>query len=389
VMITPVLQVGASVDDYLRREGALAQAVDRCTVLLSSEVAHMRPRDRRLILLHELAHLHQLARPGNDPECALEAEAWDAAYSWSEGRPVRIRGRARGRLNAVALIQGGAKGHPHAPVWYTASPVEPIGAQSTIKVESSVLLEHIDFEAVLDQMIAAKASEVVIVSHGDGNGLALPLKKGASAGAERVVIDALAADKSEDVVIGGQKIRTPVKSDKDVADLTKLSETDVKALRAKMSQVRRMKLAHVAFRACNMGIKVETLEAFRAFFGAASVSAPTQFDSYGRFSPSIEGDVGSWAKARRKSGFHISIDGQVAFGTKTLDNALVYQVVAHAASKDAFREWVRTHVADGAWGPNGVVYHGVKVLHPLGPQAPSVYFVRDEAFIANIVHHAG
>jgi hypothetical protein len=350
VMITPVLQVGASVDDYLRREGALAQAVDRCTVLLSSEVAHMRPRDRRLILLHELAHLHQLARPGNDPECALEAEAWDAAYSWSEGRPVRIRGRARGRLNAVALIQGGAKGHPHAPVWYTASPVEPIGAQSTIKVESSVLLEHIDFEAVLDQMIAAKASEVVIVSHGDGNGLALPLKKGASAGAERVVIDALAADKSEDVVIGGQKIRTPVKSDKDVADLTKLSETDVKALRAKMSQVRRMKLAHVAFRACNMGIKVETLEAFRAFFGAASVSAPTQFDSYGRFSPSIEGDVGSWAKARRKSGFHISIDGQVAFGTKTLDNALVYQVVAHAASKD---------------------------------------FVRDEAFIANIVHHAG
>ena len=59
MMITPVLQVGASVDDYLRREGALAQAVDRCTVLLSSEVAHMRPRDRRLILLHELAHLHE------------------------------------------------------------------------------------------------------------------------------------------------------------------------------------------------------------------------------------------------------------------------------------------------------------------------------------------
>jgi len=156
-----------------------------------------------------------------------------------------------------------------------------------------------------------------------------------------------------------------------------------------MNQVRAMKLKHVAFRACNMGIKVETLETFRFFFGAASVSAPTQFDSYGRFSPSIGSDVAAWAKSKRKSGFHISVDEGVAFGTKATDNGLVYSIVAHASSRDAFRAWVRKHVADGAWGANGVVYHGVKVLHPLGPDAPSVYFVRDEPFVANIVNNAG
>ena len=210
---SPMLHVGDRIDRYLQREGALAQAVDAVTLLVSSEVLRMHPRDRSLILLHEQAHLAQLSRPGSDPVCALEAEAWAAAHAWSEGRPFRIRGRARGRLNAVALIQGGPKGHPHAPAWYSASPEEPIGAKSTITVESTVLLEQIDLEVLLDQIIGAKASDIVIVSHGDGNGLALPLRKGATAGAEKAVIDVLAADKSVEILVGGQKIRTPVTAD--------------------------------------------------------------------------------------------------------------------------------------------------------------------------------
>jgi hypothetical protein len=387
----PIIQFGPSVDRYLETQGAVAQAVDRNNVLLSSNLFGMSPFKRRLIFLHELAHLEQLATPGNDPLRALEAEAWEAAQAWMEGRSYQIRGRARAPLNAIAIVQGGTKGHPHAPPWYKSSPVEPIGNKSTISVKDVTLLEKITLEAVLDQIIASKGTtEVVLVSHGSGSGLALPLRDGSTAGAEREVIFALSADRpGEDVGIDGTtKIKTPKISEKAVADLTRLAESQVTTLRTKMNQVRSMKLKHVAFRACNMGISPETMQAFRTFFGAASVSAPKEFDSYGKFSPSIGGDVEAWAKAKRKNAYQISIDDQVAFGTKNTENPLVYTIEARGASKDAFRAWVRKHIVDGGWGPDGVIFHGVKALHPLS-NSPSVYFVRDAEFISGIVHYAG
>jgi hypothetical protein len=387
----PTIQFGPGVDKYLDTQGALAQAVDRNTLLVNSNVLGMSPFSRRLIFLHELAHLEQLATPGNDPIRALEAEAWEAAHAWMDGRCYRIRCRARTPLNAIAIVQGGAKGHPHAPLWYKSSPVEPIGNKSTVSVEDVTVLESITMEAVLDQIIASKGTtEVVLVSHGGGSGLALPLRNGSTAGAERAVILALSADRpGEEVSFDGTKLKTPTKSEKDVADLTRLGEPQVRTLRTKMNQVRSMKLKHVAFRACNMGISPDTLQAFRAFFGAASVSAPTEFDSYGKFSPSIGGDVEAWAKIKRKNGYHMSVDGQVAFGTKDTDSPLVYTIVASAASKDAFRAWVGKHIVEGGWGTNGLIYHGMKVRHGSSPTSPNVFFVRDTQFISSIVHYAG
>lgn len=385
----PVIRFGQQVDTYLKKHSALAQAVNPDTILINSRIFAMRPADRRLVLLHELAHLHQLSTPGNDPVRALEAEAWDAAHAWADGKSCRIRGKARGRLNAVAIIQGGPKGHPHAPPWYEKSPLEPIDTKNTISVSKTVLIEKITFEAILDNIIAAKATEVVIVNHGDGSGLALPVMAGSTAGAERPVMTFLAADRShEEAGPGGTKIKTPIKSDKDVADLTRLSEQQVKAIRVKMNEIRAMKLKHVAFRACNMGIKQETLEAFRDFFGAASVSAPREFDSYGHFSPSIGEDVEAWAKSKRKKGYHVSIDDKVAFGTKLTDSPTAYTIIAMAPSKDAFRAWVNKHIVDGGWGSKGVIFHGIYALHP-APTDPIIHFVRDAAFAANLVNYAG
>ena len=54
-------------DGYLSTEGAIAQAVDRNTILLRSPVFGMSPSDQFVLLLHELAHLQQLAQPGQDP----------------------------------------------------------------------------------------------------------------------------------------------------------------------------------------------------------------------------------------------------------------------------------------------------------------------------------
>lgn len=386
-----IIQLGPCVDKYLEAEGALAQAVNRNTIRLSSKISKLSPFHQRLIFLHELAHLKQLASPGGDSVRALEAEAWEAAHAWMNGRYYRIRGRARTTLNAIAIIQGGAKGHPHAPIWYTKSPVEPIGNKSTLTVKEVAIQDPMSLSTVLDQMIAAKGEkEFVLVSHGDGNGLSLALQKGSTAGAEKVVIVALSADRpGKEVGFDGTEIATPTKSDEDVAILTRLSTPQVAALRAKMNLVRGMQLKHIAFRACNMGISLDTMEAFRNFFGAASISAPVEFDSYGKFAPIIGGNVEAWATARRKNGYHISIDGGVACGTKDTDSSLVYTILAAASSKDAFRAWVKKHILEGGWGPNGVIYHGVKVRHALSANSPSVYFVRDTEFIDGLVYFKG
>ena len=86
------IRTGSGIDSFLAMEGALAQAVNLNTLLISSEVLRMSPFQRTLVILHELAHTEQLARPGNDPVRALEEEAWEAAHAWMEGQCFRIRG---------------------------------------------------------------------------------------------------------------------------------------------------------------------------------------------------------------------------------------------------------------------------------------------------------
>lgn len=293
-------------------------------------------------------------------------------------------------MSALAIIQGGPKGHPHAPLWYGSNPVEPIGNKSSISVKDAKLIEKVSLEAIFDQIIAAKATEVVIVNHGDGSGLAMPLQDGSTAGAQREVMFSFGADVSrEETGIGGAKMKTPIKSDKAVADLTRLTEAQVKALRAKMKQVQALKIQHVAFRACSMGLHEDTLQAFRIVFGAASVSAPKEFDSYGTFRPSIGGDLDGWTKSKRKRGFQISIEGQVAFGTKPTDSPIVYDIESRAPDDSTFTAWVKKHITDAEWKTKGVVFHGIKLLHPASPTSQTVAFIRDDSFVSRLVYYAG
>ena len=382
------IHCGPLVDGHLSREGAIAQAVDRNTILLHSSVFGMSVSEQLLIILHEWAHLQQMAWPGNDPVRALEEEAWEAAHAWTAGRTYRVRGKARRPLNALAIIQGGERGHPFAPPWYSSNPVEPIGNRSQIIVKDVSVLKDMTLESVMDAIVREKQKEILLVCHGWTDGLALPLMEGGgiTGGAQRQQIFPLSADRSFDD--GGMK--TPVRSVKDVADQAHLSEEQVITLRAKMNQIRDLKLEHVAFRACDMGQSTDSLQAFRNFFGAKSVSAPRLEDTYGQFRSVVGAGVEDWAKAKRKEGFHVSIDRGVAFGIKST-KPLVYLIVSKAPDDKALTAWVRAHIADRVGLDRVVVYHGM-VVPPeqvANPNAPMVNFIRDDSFISNIVYYAG
>jgi hypothetical protein len=379
---------GPLVDGYLSTEGAIAQAADRDTILLHSSLFKMGVSDGLLILAHEFAHLRQLATPGNDPTRALEEEAWEAALAWMAGRAYRIRGKARRPLNALAIIQGGKRGHPSAPPWYRSNPVEPIGHRSQIMVKSVTVLKDMTLESIMDVIIREKQKQIVIVCHGWSEGLAIPLTDTGiiAGGAQRQQIFPLSADRSFDD--GGMK--SPVISVQDVAAQAHISEQQVTKLRAKMNQIRDVKLEHIAFRACDMGQSTDTLQAFRNFFGAKSVSAPKLEDSYGQFSPLLGAGVEAWTKTKRKERFHVWIDRNVAFGIRDA-GTLSYQIVCKAPDNKTFVAWVKAHISDQVGLDRHVVYHGmVRQLQQIaGLNAPIVYFVRDNSFISNIVYYDG
>ena len=388
--LQPHFYFGEAVDRYLESEGAIAQAVDRDTIVLSSSVFALPKTERRTIILHELAHVQQLARGGNDPVSALEDEAWEAAEAWSAGKPFEIRGRARTPLNATAIIYGDVHGK-NASAWYTSNPVEPIGAGSNISVKSTVVIPTSDkskatFEDFLDKIIEKKDNEVVIVCHGSDDQLSLPLFTGSPLGTILPTIVRLAAD--HQTVRDG--LKTPVIPDDDVfyGD----NKDQAKRLRDKMKLIRGMKLEHVAFRACNLGAKTESLDAFRDFFGAKSVSAPKLLDSYGSVGPTLGSDVAGWVKDHKKKLYRCwSYDGKVAFALKSDRHATVpaYQILCRAKDRSALVDWMRAHVSNVLAGDNKFVYHGMVDVKVSDKDAPILYFVREQAFLSNLVNYAG
>lgn len=396
-----IFKYGPEVDVYLAKEGAVAQAVDNQTIFLSSSLFRMNAHEQRLIVLHELAHLEQFARRGNDPTRSLEDEAWEAAYAWNAGKRFRIRGRAKGTLNALAIIEGGDRGHPSAPSWYQSNPVEPIGNKSSITVTKTVVVDPMTIESIFDAIIEGKDQEVVIVCHGIEDGLLIPFVAGSKFNAVQSPVLRLASDHQVDV--GGAKI--PAVSDKDVAP--QISEDDAKRLRMKMNKVRAMQLKHVAFRACDMGKSPgSTLAAYKDLFGAKSVSAPDLLDSYGQFKPLMVSDVikfpnlykdlkgvknvQGWLKVRRGQGYRAWADHEVGFGYKHVDT-INYQIESLAASNDKFAGWVRAHVAQSPGSDNTVVYHGMEddPKSIANPNSAVIYFIKDEAFVKNIVYYDG
>jgi|GEM_PF-2663424 len=376
---------GREIDQYLESFGALAQAISAGLILASSALDSLTPHQRQLVYLHEFAHLEQLAHDGQDSMADLETEAWRAAQCWSRGIPFTVRGRASAPLNALALIQGGRTGHPSAPPWYQANPSEPISSTDKIVVKDVKVIDDMTLDSVLDAIIAAQASEVIVVCHGDSDGLMLRTHSNASAGADRTVLTALGADhRGEDVGFDGMKIVTPIKSDDDVKDLMKTNLAQVAVLRKKMNTVRAMKLNHIAFRACSMGSSDESMKAFLQFFGCASISAPTLEDTYGSFAAKPTPDFDGWVKNTRKAMFHVFSDGKVAIATKWA-GGINYRIDCRGTNRSEIAKWVKKHVVTGSFDPANVVFHGMKIPDGIMPlNQTNIYFILDADFTSRI-----
>ncbi|MEQ1764433.1 MAG: hypothetical protein ABL984_14990 [Pyrinomonadaceae bacterium] len=277
---------------------------------------------------------------------------------------------------ALAIIQGGTNGHPFALPWYTTNPVEPIGGSQFVTIGSSVTVDPMTLDSIMDTIIANKPQNVIVVCHGHPGGLAIPLHKDSKLGLDMNKVVTLSGDR--EFVYDG--IKTPVFADDKVA--AGLSEANAKMLRGKMNTIRGLGLAHVGFRACDLGGGVM---AFREFFGAKNVSAPKFGDMYGNAAVEIGGNLANWMEKKKKLNKlnRVWLDGDVAFSYLKV-NATSFKLTVKAASDATLLAWKKKHLSASSTSDRAILFHGMESPYASRGE-PAISFVLDGDFMLNMV----
>jgi hypothetical protein len=169
-------------------------------------------------------------------------------------------------VNLPAVVEGtayiAADAHPRAGDFYQTFPLEPILPSGHFKVKSVVSIKGLTIDGLLGEIIKRKSTDVMIVSHGHGGGLAAPLVAGSDEPLGIKAMQVFAGELPEDnLPIGARALA---------------------ALKQKIAQVKRMNIRSVVLRACVVGEFPEVLDMLKKFFNCQVVDAPKALDGYGR-----------------------------------------------------------------------------------------------------------
>jgi hypothetical protein len=244
-------------------EDTLARATDPETVALAPVWWALPPPARLAVIAHELAHIVQLARKGDDPVEALESEAWDAAVAALANKRFDIRGAASRPLDAKAFV---AANMAPAKPYYDSFPQEPIGTNASIAVDSATLVAATASALFSTLRRNCRRGDVVlIVAHSSEHGVALRLVAGSQFGLNventNRIMTALDRPQAARAAAVGELARD-----------ARLTGEAASALLADIAAVRALGLAAVHFRGCNLGAWEDTPRTFRQLFGCPLVT---------------------------------------------------------------------------------------------------------------------
>src|SRR5256885_17229556 len=213
-----------------------------------------------------------------------------------------------------------ATGLPQAVSYYRMFPREPArSSEDDMTIDRIIPVHHITLEAVLDQMLAAKAErEVLIVAHGEARGLIMHLSAKRSVSALKEALDlvsrvgaalarraAIRAQSATDQVTSWAALAEELKPGsvqgaftvheaeawfarwltEQAALVTTGGVHDLEHLIHKMNAVREARFERVEVRACKLGD--EALESLCNFLGAGRVCAPSVGTFYGWVQPLV------------------------------------------------------------------------------------------------------
>lgn len=436
---------GEAVDRCLQQDGAIAQALDRSTILLSARFFLLTEPHQSLVVGHELAHTLQLARGGKDDEEFLEEEAWRAAAAAMAGRRYKVTGSARSPLSAHLLYEGGA-----ANDFFARFPVLHIRGHKKIKIDKRIAISPLNLERLMDLMVVSRQKEYVIDVHGSPSGMTLNFSAGAKGsataqGLRQIMVITPAADyiqkmgtkagTSSDLValkriitalrktsvrnlmkakgqwrpkdpssmdVGQAKTETSRLIDAVVdrvyqlnTSLTALAgglsshdkQTWLRRLIRKMRRVQALGIRKILILGCTIGAKKTTLDAYRHFFKAKRVCSP-KLD--GAFNSGVKPSIGrrnvlQLRKSRQGKilRFNVRAQGKTQQVVVQIERKSLVKHEADCAadSEAAVKAWLNAYIMRGASYSGGSF-----PLHFLSSKSgKTVYFPRQSGYARNIV----
>jgi hypothetical protein len=152
-----------------------------------------------------------------------------------------------------------------AKAYYDRFPQEPVTG-GFLAVDAATIVKSMSISNLLAGLDGLKAgSDAVIVSHGNSNGMLMPLTPGAKVRGERSTLATL----------------LDAGSNAEAAKSLKLAVKDVDAVMTARDKVVKLGLKHVAFRGCRIADNEANLTRLRDFLGAGGVSATKMLSTYG------------------------------------------------------------------------------------------------------------
>jgi len=252
-------------------------------------------------------------------------------------------------VEGSAYIWSGAHGHPRAVEFFHTFPFEPIVPTGHFKVTSTVPINDMTISNLFEAILKHKSKDIMIVAHGHGGGLSVPLVHG---------IDEPLGLKAMGVFAG-------ILPDSNLP----LSKSALASFRAQLSRVQKMGLRLVVLRACTVGAFPDTLNKLKKFFNCEVVPAPAALDGYGKINvgaPTKDSSAwDNWLSQHPAAVVEFASPNRFAW----TDSFPSLMSAAIAESDKAIQTWITSHLprANRAVG-HSFPYHalnaGEKVIFP-------------------------
>jgi hypothetical protein len=245
--------------------------------------------------------------------------------------------------------------------YYLRFPEEPI-LKAILPVEKPVLVERMSIATLLTAILAAfkdkqVGTDLVIVSHGNENGMVMGLFPGHPKNARTDNLLTLMGGETRDKK----------------AELLSLRPELIDELITKMEAVRKIGLGHVAFRGCTIGTKSRNLSVLKDFLGAGVVSGTNLYSTFG---PGLAHYVTSKKKfdalveRYEKTGHIYESSARVILATSPAKEAYTEIIIFYLESEDVLLDWLQTHLVSSTTKDTAVAVKSNVPLHYLSGKPP-------------------
>jgi hypothetical protein len=373
---------GRHVDYTLTRYAAVALTITPETILVSHHFDLLSEERKKLVIGHELVHCVQLHHHGMDAIAQLEAEAWQAAAAALSGYKYQIQGKACQPLAALALVENG-----DAARYFDRYP-----QILDLNVTQTLRIRPFHFERLMDLMLASDESDFVLECHGNPNGLKMPLRSGNTEfevtrdnlntlsriqqvhqGIEQAgtnidrwsrLMESIGQRLPDSEVpwterigragAGDEQRRIQEATDRAGNWLVRQTESiDLDKPRLyryldKMGRLHGRRIQRIQFCSCNIGDRLDTLQAMRRFFGAQRVGAPNVRSGFGIARVGVgRGSISALFRDHPQARAYGEPGQQFAIRIITQAGSSRARIFSAADNRAAIRAWISEHLMPG------------------------------------------